>query len=131
MADTGAIINSYRSTESIGAFLVVAVAAGATALRVQLADTLTSAGFGISQDVSSNGDAVSVLELGRGKAICGASVSSGAILSWQTATGKVVAVTNNTATSFLPVIGRALESGTLDSRINILVNPGLLGTLGV
>ncbi len=131
MADRGAIINSYRATQSIGAFLVVAVAATTTAFNVELADTATSAQVGISQDSASTNGAISILELGRGKAICGASVSAGAILSWQTATGKVVAVTNNTFTTFNPVIGRALESGTLDSRINILVNPGLLGSQGL
>lgn len=125
------IQDSYRATQSIGVHLVAAIAATTTSFEVELADTSTSQPVGITQDVSSTNSSVNITSFGRSKAVAGASVSAGSILGWQTATGKVVAITNNTSTSLIPSIGKALQSGSSDSTIDILVLPGLIGGAGV
>lgn len=123
MSETGAFKQSFRASQSIGAFLVAAVSATTTAFNCELADTATSAPVGITQDAVSTGGSVQVVTLGRTLGICAASISAGALLSWETATGELVAVTNNTSTTLNKTIGIALQSGSSASAIEIFVNP--------
>jgi len=116
---------SFRANESIGAFLVVAMNLSSTAqeFRVELADTSTSLIVGVIQDDVSTDGSAEVVTFGMARAQCGASVSIG-LLAWQTATGKVVnfAIAGTTTGR---LIGTALQAGSTDSVIKILVNPQL------
>lgn len=116
---------SFRANESIGAFLCVAVNASTSAqeIRMELADTSTSMPLGIIQDAVSTNGSAEVVQLGVARGQCGASVSAGAILTWQTATGKVIEIANNTTTSMDRSIGIALHQGSTDSVIKVMVNP--------
>ena len=118
----GYLNDSFRAAESIGANLVVAVNATGEN-QCQLADTSTSMPLGVIQDAVSTNGAANVVIFGVTRAQAGASVSSGAQLTWQTATGKVIEVTNNTTTAIDRVIGIAIQSGSTNSTIKILVNP--------
>lgn len=120
------VVKSFKALDaSIPAYRVVFLATNGT---VDLCETSTVMGFGISaQDVSTAGEAIPIILGGTAKAQCGASVSAGALLTWQTATGLVVeAVANSvgTATAIVPkAIGISLENGDTNSIIEILVAP--------
>lgn len=122
--------HSFIAIESIGAYRVVAVNANSVnySIQMELADTSTSVAVGIIQDdVSTNGTA-DVATAGLARAICGASVSAGAILTWQTATGRVIEVANNTTTAYSKTIGIALYPGDTNSIIQVDVNKTLVYT---
>lgn len=117
---------SFKANESISAYTVVALNASSNGdnLLVELADTNTSIAVGIIQDdVSTNGSA-DIVTIGQARGMCGASVTVG-LVTWQTATGKVINTTNNTYTTVAPVIGTALEAGSTNAVIKIIVNPSL------
>lgn len=117
---------SFRANESVGAFLVVAFNPSSTAdkFRCELADTSTSLQIGISQHAASTDGAIDIISVGFTRAQCGASVSAGAILTWQTATGKVIeAGTQNTATAIIRTVGISLKAGSTDSVIQIFALP--------
>lgn len=88
-------------------------------------ETGTSLILGISQeDASATGQAWPIRIAGTSKAVCGASVSCGAILIPQTATGKVIegTISANTTTTALPrSVGVALEKGSTNSVIEVLI----------
>lgn len=115
---------SFIANENIGAFLVVAVPATSTSIgiRCELADTSTAIPLGIIQDSVSAEGAADVRTSGVGRAICGASVSSGAILTWDTA-GKVVETGATSATITARCIGIALTPGSANSVIYVQIAP--------
>lgn len=119
---------SLRATVSIGAYRVVAHAA-TTGTEVLLVNTVTTIPFGICQDNVSTGDAAPIALLGsRAKAICGASVSAGAVLGADTA-GAVIEVTGGneyqslTGTAIARRVGLSLMAGSTNAVIDILVAP--------
>lgn len=103
------------------------VAPGTTSSQAQVWVTATTLMIGISQkDASATGEAWNVRIYGTSKATCGASVSSGSILTAQTDTGKVIAGTKtyDTGTTAIPrTIGVALEKGDTNSVIQVLIMP--------
>lgn len=119
---------SFRANESIGAYVVVAINGSSTAaeFRCELADTSTSIGIGVIQDNVSTDGSANVVSGGLSRAQCGASVSAGASLTWQTATGKVIEHNPATTTTIDRFIGVSLSPGSTDSVIMILVNPSYL-----
>lgn len=121
---------SFRANESIGAFLVVALNPSTTAeeFRIELADTSTSAIIGVIQDNVSTDGSAEVVTFGMARAQCGASVSIG-LISWQTATGKIINIALSGTTITTRLIGTALQPGSTDSVIKIIVNPQLIPNL--
>lgn len=116
---------SLKANESISAYRVVAVNASTTVsdIRCELADTSTSMPLGIIQDnVSTDGSACVVMG-GVARAQCGASVSSGALLTWQADTGKVIEAAASSATITTRLIGISLHAGSTDSVILVNVAP--------
>lgn len=102
------------------------VAPGTTSAYAQVWVTATTLMIGISQkDASATGEAWNIRVYGTSKAVCGASVSSGSILTAQTDTGKVIQGVKLMATgaSQARVIGVALEKGDTNSVIEILIAP--------
>lgn len=112
---------------SIPAYRIVAVGAGKDV--VDLAKTSTAMLVGVSaNNISATGQAVSVILNGTARCQCGASVSAGALLSFQTDTGMCIealaAAYNHTTTTIIPrTIGVALQAGSTNSVIEILVQP--------
>lgn len=115
---------SFRSNESIAAFVTVAVNASTTLaeLRVEVADTSTSIPVGISQDASSPEGSADVRTFGFGRMLLATTTAAGDILTWQTATGQgmpVVAANSITVRT----IAVALAPGTAGSIIPVLISP--------
>jgi hypothetical protein len=101
------------------------VAPGTSSAHAQVWVTATTLMLGVSmEDASATSDAWKIRIAGTAKAQCGASVSTGSILTAQTDTGKVIqaTITDNTTTSTVPrIIGVALESGSTNSVIEIQI----------
>ena len=130
----GQVISFKSLDASIPAYRVVFLATNNT---VDLAETSTALGFGISADsVSNTGQAIPVILNGIAKAECGASVSAGSLLTWQTATGMVVesavnGFTMSTTGLYAKTIGIALEKGVgTNAVISILVQPNFISKIG-
>jgi len=119
---------SFRSNESVAAFRVVSVGTLSTAQStlIELAETSTAIGIGIIQDAVSSAGAANVITLGESRASCGASVSAGSILTWQTATGQVIEAIASASSVTARLIGQALFAGSTNSVIKIIVNPQLI-----
>lgn len=86
---------------------------------------------GISlDDASQTGQAIDV-QATTVKLSCGASVSAGAIVGPQTATGQIVERANpaTTTTQFEKSIGIALEAGSTNSVIQVLLSMSNLGAV--
>ncbi len=115
---------SFRSNESIPAFVVVALNASSSAqeIRVEIADTSTSIAIGISQDASSTDGSADVRTHGRAYGLLATTTAVGDLLTWQTATGQLMPViAANTIT--VRLIGVALVAGTSGSVVPVYVNP--------
>lgn len=126
--EVNGVIKTFKAfAASIAAYRIVAAGTGKNVAR--LADTSTCFLIGVSaNDISATGQALSVVLNGTAKCMCGASVSSGALLSFQTDTGKCIealaSAYNHTTTTIIPrTIGVALQAGSTNSVIEILVNP--------
>lgn len=118
---------SFVANESIGAYLVVAVPATSTsnAIRCELADTSTSMPIGVIQDNVSTDGSANVVTMGVARAMAGASVSAGSLLTWDTA-GKVIETAATSATITTRAIGLALQNGSSGQIILINVIPQLI-----
>lgn len=120
----GPDINLKANSASSPAYRVVGVATTGD-FYAGICITATSHILGISQeDASSTGEAWKVRKYGTSKAACGASVSAGSILTFQTDTGKVIlaTITDNTTTSTVPkTVGIALQAGSTNSVIEISI----------
>lgn len=120
------IYASFKAGDTLSAQRIVRLSAANT---VDLAVTATSMGFGITSDGADSGAAIQVTILGTAKVACGASVSAGAFVTWQTDTGLAVEAThlNNTAASVIPnAIGLALEAGSTNGVIEVLISPNFI-----
>lgn len=114
---------SWRANESIPAYVVVAVNASTTtrALRVEVADTMTSLPIGFAQDSASPDGSVEIVSSGYCRAKCANSVSAGSLLSYETATGEVVEV-DRAATITVQTVGWAVHAGSSNSVILVYAN---------
>lgn len=115
---------SFVANESIGAYLVVAVPATSTsnAIRCELADTSTSMPLGIIQDAVSTEGSANVVTMGVARATAGASVSAGALLTWNTS-GQVIETAATASTITARAIGLALQAGSANQVILVMVSP--------
>lgn len=112
---------SMEAADSIPAHRVVVLNADRNCALYQ---TSTSRAIGVSERLVDSGAACSIIVSGTAKAQCLASIAAGALVAAATAgSGKIQAVTVNTVTTFAPIIGIALESGSSDASIEILVQP--------
>lgn len=118
---------SFVANESIGTYLVVATPATSTsdAIRMELADTSTSMPLGVIQDNVSTDGSAEVVTAGVARAIAGASVSAGALLTWNTS-GQVIEAAASSATITARLIGQALHNGSANQVIKILVRPQII-----
>ena len=118
---------SFYASGSVGAYRVVTPAAASAGQRlVQLWTTNTMHIIGVAQDNASNTNGVPVAtRLGDiVSCVCDLSVSVGAIVGPATATGGIVerALAATAAVWNVPTLGIALESGSTNSVINVLLN---------
>lgn len=110
-------IITLKAVASISAYSIVSVNTSGLAL---MTDTLTTNQIGVSQDLATTNGAVGIAINGTSKVICGASVTAADRVGGQTAgAGKAVTVDTTTSAS----IGQALESGSTNSVIEIVIQP--------
>lgn len=112
---------SIEASDTIPAYRVVVL--GATRL-VGLFQTSSAAIIGVSEALCDSGAACSVIVNGTAKVACNASVPAGSLVGPATdASGLITPRTVNTATTFPPILGVALESGSTNSVIEVLLSP--------
>lgn len=117
---------TFQATGSVGAWRVVTPATAALGhRRCQLWTTNTMHILGVSQEnASTNGSVPVATNLGDiVRCICDLSVSVGALVGPGTATGGIVerALAATAAVWAVPRLGIALESGSTNSVINVLL----------
>ena len=109
---------TLKATASISAYSIVKQ--DTTAYKVSMPNTITTNLLGISQDLATTNGAVAICINGTSKVICGESITAGDPIGAQTGgTGKAVVV----ATSTTARIGQALEAGSTNSVIEIVIQP--------
>lgn len=116
-------VNFRNSGATIPAYRIVGVSGDDT---VSLWATATTQMVGIAQEQADSLASVFVAIYGSAKGEAGASVSAGSVLSGLTATGQVIASTalQDTVTTDIPfMIGLALQSGSTNAAIEVLVRP--------
>ena len=129
----GTVISLKAADGSICAWRVATVSAKNTA---DLWQTSTSKILGLTtNDASNAGDAVGIIINGIGRAVCGASVSVGAVVCPMTDTAKITEITvdnftMSTTSLFAKSVGVALQSGSTNSVISVLVMPNNIGKIG-
>lgn len=129
----GTIISLKAADTSICAWRVACISAKNTC---DIWQTSTSKILGLTiNDASNTGDAVGIIISGVGRAVCGASVSVGAVVCPATDTGKVIeivvdAYTMSTTSVYSKSVGIALQSGSTNSVISVLVMPNNINKIG-
>jgi len=117
-------ITLKANSGSSPAYRVVTVSGANTA---DIWKTATSLILGVSmEDASATGEAWKIRIAGTAKVACGASVSAGALVTPMTGTGKITEATKtyNTTTTVVPrSLGIALEAGSTNSVIEVLIMP--------
>lgn len=117
-------ITLKAADESVPANRILTLSAGQT---VDIPNTTTAMIIGVScNDISATGQAVGVARNGTAKIQCGASVSAGALLTYQTSTGKCIEASANinatTTTAIEKTIGIAMEAGDTNSLIEVALD---------
>lgn len=118
-------IVSFKSAATLPAYVVVKPT---TANHVGLWDTSTALIMGVTLDTSNNNggsdSAVAIVVGGSAKVICGASVSTGALIAVQTATGYAIeagSLPNTTSATFPRLLGISLQAGSTNSVIEVML----------
>lgn len=112
---------SIEASDTIPAYRVVAL--GATRV-VGLWQTNSSFLVGVSESLADSGAACSIIVSGTAKVSCLSSVAAGSLVGPSTdGSGQIAARTVNTATTFPQILGVALESGSTNSVIEVLLSP--------
>lgn len=113
---------SFVASSSIAAYTIVSI--DTTTGYVTNLWTSTSQILGIAQDNASTNDSVPVALDGIAKLICNASIAAGSLVAPVTATGFGVAFASTvTSTALNKTVGLALQSGSTNGTIDVLVNP--------
>lgn len=129
----GTAISLKAADGSICAWRVATISAKNT---VDLHQTTTSKIIGLTiNDASNAGDAVGIIVSGIGRAVCNASVSVGAVVCPVADTGKIAeitvdAYTMSTTSVYAKSVGVALQSGSTNSVISVLVMPNNMSKVG-
>lgn len=120
------ILQSFKAGETIPAYRVVGMIVGPTAHTVKLHITSTSLIFGVSQDqVDTNGFVPVAMQYGcSSKVVCNVSIAAGDIVAPATdAAGKIKSVTLSNTGTATPTLGIALQAGSTNSVIEVLLQP--------
>lgn len=116
------IIKSFIINASVPAYVIVCRAATTTAQVTDLW-TATSMIVGVTADAGSTGDSIPVVIGGTAKVICLTSISAGSIVGPGTGTGFGVALgATFTSTALFKHVGLALDQGSSNSVIEVLIN---------
>lgn len=123
------VVKSFRASASIPAFVVVTPAATNAAVEVALWATALANILGASKHAASTGGGLAIVIGGSARVLAGASISAGALLSVQTATGFAVEMTANntglaaslTATVIPKQLGLALSNATASGTVQVLL----------
>lgn len=122
------VMYSFKAAATVSAYRIVKP--GTAANQVATWDTATAVMLGISQQASVGGTGTSVLiaVYGAAKLMAGASISAGAVVTGQTATGLGIAETTNgfidTTSATVPYnIGIALDAADTNSVFEVLMQP--------
>jgi len=122
-ADEGKVI-SLKAGDTITSGIALYMSAANT---VAIAVTSSVAIIGISGNYADSGASVPVIVDGVAKCVCNASIGFGDLVGLATdAAGKVKSLNgiNNTASTMIPLIGIALETGTSTSLIPVALQLG-------
>lgn len=115
---------SLRAGDTLTAYKVVGIAGAAN--TVNLVITSTSAILGVTADGADSGSAIPVIVSGTTKVEVGANVTLGNVVAPLTdGAGTITPIgTHNTSTSeVMPALGVALESGSVGSVIEVMLQP--------
>ena len=122
-ANEGKII-SLKAGETLTSGIAVYLSAANT---VSIAITSSVAIIGITSNYADTNDGIGIIVDGVAKCVCNASIGFGDLVGLATdATGKVKSLNgiNNTASTMIPLIGVALETGTSTSLIPVTLPLG-------
>lgn len=117
------MVKSFVVNLSTPAFTIVAIQATSTS-QVTNVWTSTLNIVGVTLDNASTGDSIPVAIGGTAKVICNASIAAGSLVAPLTATGFGVALAATfTSTALYKHVGVALNNGSTNSVIEVLINP--------
>lgn len=117
------LIKSFAVNSSVPAFTIVAIQATSTS-QVTNVWTSTLNIVGVALDNASAGDSVPVAIGGTARVICNVSISAGDLVAPVTSTGFGVGLAATfTSTALFKHLGVALDNGSTNSVIEVLINP--------
>lgn len=117
---TPGVLLSIEASDSIPAHRVVVLSGNRTC---GMFATSTSQILGVNESLVDSGAAASIIVSGTAKVQCNASIAAGDLVRAVTdGSGKIAAVTVNTATSFPAILGVALQNGSTDASIEVLIS---------
>lgn len=119
-------LKSFTCQDTMTAFRVV-VMDSTTAGRINRFATASSIVIGVSADSAETGGSVPVVIYGTARVSCAASVSAGSIVGPSTDGAGQIVERSRAATAGTVKIGVALQSGSANSIIEVLLQPLNLG----
>lgn len=126
--ESNQLLKSFEAYDSLPAYRIVAPLSTTTVDYVRVVRWGTTTGYMIGTswgEASVSGVAVPVVVAGSGRVACGASVSSGSLITGTT-TGFAIEAVNvlNTTTTVIPrCLGVGLQVGDTNSVIEVLIQP--------
>lgn len=121
--ESNQIVKSFKANETIPAYAIVHLLTDST---IEVWDTVTSKVIGVSRDLTQPGAAAAVVIGGTARVLCNASISAGAIVGpTNTNTGSIVerGATNTSTSDFARILGIALENGSTNAVVEVLIQP--------
>jgi hypothetical protein len=113
---------SLEADDTLAAFIVVGQ--GARAHTVNAWQTSSSHVLGVTEALADSGAAASIIVSGTAKVTCNASIPAFSLVGPVTGSaGLIAAITVNTATTFPKLLGIALENGSTNGVIEVLLQP--------
>ena len=121
------VFASFLAGDTITAYQIVTLSAANTVVPWA---TATSVILGVSADYADSGAAANIIIGGTAKVVCGASVSMGSIVTAQTDTGfgiEAISLAPTITSLVVPhTLGQALQAGSTNSVIEVIVRPSTL-----
>jgi len=121
--ESNQVVKSFMAGASIPSYAVVGMQTDSTVITWAATATML---IGVSRDVASTGGAVSIVIGGTARVLCNASISAGAIVGpTNTNTGAIVerGGTNSSTQDAVKTLGIALENGSTNAVIEVLLQP--------
>lgn len=120
------MVKSFAANQSVAAYTVVTRSA-TTTMAVNTWNTLSANILGVAADNVSTNNSLPVIISGSAKCICSASVSAGSIVGPVTTASFIGYIAERTqpftVTSAYKILGVALEAGSTNSVIEVLLQP--------